>query len=52
MIHRIHFKAKFKTKRHWNEKKIEPFFYTCEGSKYRIYNLGFDLSLISIVINL
>jgi hypothetical protein len=46
MPHRIQFKEKFKTKDVGIKEQIEPFLYTCEGSKYRIYSLGFDLSLI------
>jgi len=46
MPHRIQFRSKFKTKDVGMKKKIEPFLCTCEGSKYKVYSLGFDLSLI------
>ncbi len=46
MPHRIQFRSKFKTKDVGMKNNIEPFLYTCEGSKYRIYILGFDLCLI------
>lgn len=46
MPHRIQFRSKFQTKDVGMKNQIEPFLCTNEGFKYRIYSLGFDLSLI------